>query len=337
MKKIRILVMLMLAISLMLLAFTSCGNTEDPETPEEEHVHAFGEATCTEPATCECGETEGEPAGHTPVDDAPIAATCTTLGKTAGKHCSVCDFVITAQQSIDALGHTYTAIVTEPTCITDGYTTYICTCGDSYVADEVDSEGHNYVDGECACGAKDPDYAPPVGSADFDTITTTQSSGGDSSYTNKYETTNGWKTENSAIQIGGPNDANPAYVVVGDSKDDKAICLNGKTGAPGKVTSPTLTGGISKLTLVYTKMFTDTALSVTITVTDVATGTKYTHTVSREVAKNDDKYVVWTDEWVLETAITGEFTIEIVNDCPSASTSNKDRLTILELTWVGKN
>lgn len=337
MKKIRILAMLMLAVALMLFAFTSCGNTEDPETPEEEHVHAFGAATCTEPATCECGETEGEALGHTVVNDAAVAATCTTPGKTAGQHCSACGLVVTAQQLVDALGHTYNTTVTEPTCATDGYTTYTCSCGDSYIADEVDSDGHNYVDGKCACGANDPDYAPPVGSADFDTINTGLSSGGDASYTKTFETTNGWTTVNSAVQVGGSTVMNPAYPVVGETKDDKAICLNGKTTAPGKVTSPTLTGGISKLTLVYTKMFTDTALSVTITVTDVATGTKYTKTVEREVHKDNDKYVVWTEEWVLDTAIAGEFTIEIVNNCPSGNTGNKDRFTILELTWVGKN
>jgi hypothetical protein len=87
----------------------------------------------------------------------------------------------------------------------------------------------------------------------------------------------------------------------------------------------------------YTKMFTDTALSVTITVTDLATGAKQTKTVERTVEKDTDKYVVWTFEWELETAIDGEFTIEIVNNCPSGNTGNKDRFTILDLSWTGKN
>ena len=155
MKKLRILAMLMLAVALMLFAFTSCGNTEGPETPEEEHVHAFGAATCTEPATCECGETEGEALGHTVVNDAAVAATCTTPGKTAGQHCSACGLVITAQQVVDALGHTYNTTVTEPTCATDGYTTYTCSCGDSYIADEVDSIGHDYVMTETTATCKD--------------------------------------------------------------------------------------------------------------------------------------------------------------------------------------
>ena len=35
-----------------------------------------------------------------------MAATCTEAGKTEGKHCSVCNTVLVAQQKVDALGHT---------------------------------------------------------------------------------------------------------------------------------------------------------------------------------------------------------------------------------------
>ena len=160
-----------------------------------------------------------------------------------------------------------------------------------------------------------------VNSADFDTITTTQSSGGDGSYTNTYTTTNGWTTVNSAIQTGGASVLNPAFPVVGPDKTHKAVCMNGKTSAPGKITSPTLTGGISKLTVNYTKMFTDTKLSATVTITEVATGTTYTHTIAKEADKNT-KYEVWTDEWVLDTPIDGEFTIKMVNDCPTNQNKN---------------
>ncbi len=40
--------------------------------------------------------------------------------------------------------HNYNSVVTAPTCTEAGYTTYTCTCGDSYVDDEVDALGHNY-------------------------------------------------------------------------------------------------------------------------------------------------------------------------------------------------
>ena len=49
--------------------------------------------------------------------------------------------------------HEYTPVVTAPTCTEGGYTTYTCACGDSYVADETEALGHDYVDGVCTrCG-----------------------------------------------------------------------------------------------------------------------------------------------------------------------------------------
>ena len=171
-----------------------------------------------------------------------------------------------------------------------------------------------------------------VNAADFNTIVTSNANG-DSSYTKTFTTANGWETANSAIQTGGPEGcSNPQFAVIGPNNTHKAVCMNGKVSAPGSIKSPTLTGGISKLTVNYTKMFTDTKLSATVTLTDLATGTTYTHTIAREEDKNT-KYVVWTDEWVLDTPITGDFTIQMVNDCPSGATGNKDRMTILGITW----
>lgn len=168
--------------------------------------------------------------------------------------------------------------------------------------------------------------------ADFNTIVTTNPNG-DSTYTKTFTTTKGWTVKNSAIQTGGATVINPQFPVIGTNNTTKAVCMNGKTSAPGSVTSPTLTGGISKLTMRYTKMFTDTKLGVKITVTDLATNTEYTKTVARDVDKNNDKYVVWTYDWDLDTDITGDFKIEVVNTCPSNANSNKDRFTLLELSW----
>ena len=51
--------------------------------------------------------TEIPATGHTEVIDAPVPATCTTEGKTEGKHCSVCQEVLVAQETIPALDHDY--------------------------------------------------------------------------------------------------------------------------------------------------------------------------------------------------------------------------------------
>ena len=56
--------------------------------------------------------------------------------------------------------HTYTPTVTAPTCTEQGYTTYTCACGDSYVDDYVEALGHNYTGLYCGiCGEKNPDAA----------------------------------------------------------------------------------------------------------------------------------------------------------------------------------
>ena len=186
------------------------------------------------------------------------------------------------------------------------------------------------------CGEVHTDYVPPVlaiGKADFNTISTGTASGGYSNYDKSYTTTDGWTTINTAIQVGGATDINPAYTVVGPDNTYKAVCLNGKTSAPGKLTSSTITGGISKLNLTYTKMFTDTKLSVSVIITELSTGKTYTQ-VMEKTALRDEKYIIWEFEWVLEAPINGNFTIEVVNNCPSNSTNNKDRFTILSLEWT---
>ena len=54
--------------------------------------------------------------------------------------------------------HSYTESVTAPTCTEQGYTTYTCACGESYVDDYVDATGkHTYENGICTgCGAAQP-------------------------------------------------------------------------------------------------------------------------------------------------------------------------------------
>lgn len=41
--------------------------------------------------------------------------------------------------------HSYTPVVTAPSCTEKGYTTYICDCGETYISDYVDATGHSYT------------------------------------------------------------------------------------------------------------------------------------------------------------------------------------------------
>ncbi len=81
--------------------------------------------------------------GHTAVIDAAVAPDCVNTGLAEGSHCSVCGVVLVAQAVVPANGHSHTGTVTAPTCIEVGYTTFVCHCGDTYVANEVPAKGHS--------------------------------------------------------------------------------------------------------------------------------------------------------------------------------------------------
>ena len=116
------------------------------------------EPTCTEKGyttyTCSvCGDSYVadyvDALGHTVVVDPAVAPDCTHTGLTEGSHCSVCNTVLKAQETVPATGHSYDKVVTAPTCTEKGYTTYTCSvCGDTYVADYVDALGHSYSEAE---------------------------------------------------------------------------------------------------------------------------------------------------------------------------------------------
>lgn len=72
-----------------------------------------------------------------------VAATCTAPG-TKVTSCSFCGYSKTAE--IAALGHSYTAVVTQPACTEKGSTTYTCKrCGDTYNEQSEPALQHDYI------------------------------------------------------------------------------------------------------------------------------------------------------------------------------------------------
>ena len=81
--------------------------------------------------------------GHSIVVDKMVEPTCTEPGISEGSHCSRCGETIVTQVIIEAKGHNYFTVVTEPNCLNGGFTTYTCLdCGHSYVSDYTDAKGH---------------------------------------------------------------------------------------------------------------------------------------------------------------------------------------------------
>ena len=96
-----------------------CGKVVTPARAE----HTPGaQASCVSVQVCTvCGKELTAKQGHTEVIDPAVSATCTATGLTEGKHCSVCNVILVAQEETPVTEHTY---------------------GE---------------DGKCVCGAVDPD------------------------------------------------------------------------------------------------------------------------------------------------------------------------------------
>jgi len=148
-----------------------------------------------------------------------------------------------------------------------------------------------------------------------------------------YTNATGWTAENCNILSGvapGEADQNPRFAFIGDATT-LAVTLNGNTTKIGKLTSPTLTGGCGKLTFNYGFAYnetTDTKFTVKI-----IQGGNVVKSQTVTVAKADwEKFKVY--DFALDVNVTGDFSIEIVNDCAGAATTNKERVSIWNLTWT---
>lgn len=162
--------------------------------------------------------------------------------------------------------------------------------------------------------------------ADFNTM----NNGTPKSTYAEYTSANGWVATNSALLAGSASEtaSNPRYPFIG-GENVFAPCLNGKTTTPGSLTSPTLTGGIKTLSFNYGFPYTDTQCKVTINIKQngsvVKSQTLELTSIEKQVAYN----------FSMDVNVSGDFVIEIVNDCLSqATTSNKDRIAIWNLTWT---
>lgn len=138
---------------------SKCGNTEKRNVkPIDSSNHNYtitvSAPTCTEKGytkhTCSrCGNTYNDnyinASGHSFTNYVLDGnATCTQDG-TMTAQCDKCSETNTIPAPGSKLGHDYAQTVTPATCVSGGYTTYVCTrCNDTYVGNYVDAIGHSY-------------------------------------------------------------------------------------------------------------------------------------------------------------------------------------------------
>ena len=175
-----------------------------------------------------------------------------------------------------------------------------------------------------------PETPAATNRADFETF-----DGYYGQYDKQFTSAAGWKTVNCAIQAGNTSDVNPQFICIdkvpGTDTWAKAVCINGKTSASGVLESPELTGGCGVLSFNYGNMFLE-ANGVSFKVEVIQNGS-----VVKELTFTKDKASVPQKtklEGSLDVNVSGTFKLNFTNMSPTNSTSNKDRVSIWNLTWT---
>jgi len=138
-----------------------CGIVIKAQTTIAALGHSWDSGKVTKAATCtaagtktytctHCKKTRTETiaaTGHKVVKDAAVAATCETVGKTEGSHCSVCGTVLKSQTTTAALGHSWDSgkVTKAATCTAAGTKTYTCTHCKKTRTETIAATGHKVV------------------------------------------------------------------------------------------------------------------------------------------------------------------------------------------------
>ena len=202
---------------------------------------------------------------------------------------------------------------------------YATWCVDDVVLGEVSGENPGGGEGGSAISGT---YA------DFETFNNSTAV----SYYGTYTTAQGWKAENCNILQGGTADNNPTFAFIGFKEGTTpffAACMNGKTDKVGKITSPTISGGIGKLTFKYGFAYTESSgISFKVEIMQNGSAVK-----TLNVTKSASECAKLTAyDFSADVDVAGDFQIVFTNLCPSNNASqNKDRYAVWNVNWTNKN
>ncbi len=171
----------------------------------------------------------------------------------------------------------------------------------------------------------DPNPGPVTGtSADFSSFGQTATTYG------TYTSSTGWVAEWAQILSGSATPDNKSTFALFGTDKDFAVCLNGRLSKVGKLTSPTISGGIKTMSFDYAYVYTE-GKKCQLTINIKQNGA----VVATDVLTNDAMTKNTKYTYTHAFNVSGDFVIEIVNDCPSSNDAgNKDRTAIWNLTWT---
>lgn len=147
-----------------------------------------------------------------------------------------------------------------------------------------------------------------------------------------YTNATGWTAEWSVV-LGGSDgeDKSPLFSFIG-SAGTLAPTINGNKEKIGKLISPVLAGGCGALTFNYGFAFSDTQCSFTVKILQNG------KVVKEDTVQRTDMVKQTVYSYSLDVNVSGDFSIEIVNNCltngASDKAANKDRVSIWNLTWT---
>ena len=149
--------------------------------------------------------------------------------------------------------------------------------------------------------------------------------------------TKGWKAFNAGLLKGGPTDAAPTYAMIGKKADGSdnwayAVHLTGNVNSKGRLISPSIDGGMRKLSFDYGYVLTDAGVHFEVNIYSNASANPVlmkTITIHNSEAAKLTPYH-YEEEVNMNM---NDLMIEVKPLSPTQSTTNRDRFAIWNITW----
>lgn len=207
---------------------------------------------------------------------------------------------------------------------------YVSPAADNYATWCVTNVKFN-AGGNGGSGTPDTPGTPDDGgitanSADFNTL-----NGGEavSQYSGPYSSSDGWIVNNVQLAVGGEKLGSTAMDFI--TSGTTAVIINGKLSAVGTITSPTIANGIGTLTFDYGNAYSEkNGVDIAI---NVKSGGNIVKTVDF-IKSNADVVKATAYTATVDLNISGDVVIEFVNNSPSNTDGNKDRVAIWNVNWT---